>query len=140
MDERGLKPPAPGLKALRSKVTDLIPAFGVVQLETADGRGLALTATTAGIDLTSLCVGQRVESLVTLVQPHVAAAPCALPGIAAALRAQGPLPVDNTHRANTSASSAFNCGCAGMATGPQTPDEPLTMRWAILSMAAASTP
>jgi len=56
---------------VRATVTELIPEFRLVYLETAEGRGLALTAKTAGIDLSSLHVGQVVDCVVTLVQPRV---------------------------------------------------------------------
>jgi hypothetical protein len=62
---------APGLETVRAKVTELIPAYHTVHLETDEGRGLALTAKTGGIDLASLRVGQTVECVVTLVQPRV---------------------------------------------------------------------
>jgi hypothetical protein len=61
----------PGLETVRAKVTELIPAYRTVHLETDEGRGLALTAKTSGIDLASLRVGQTVECVVTLVQPRV---------------------------------------------------------------------
>lgn len=62
---------ATGLETVRAKVTELIPAYHLVHLETDEGRGLALTAKTAGIDLAGLRVGQTVECVVTLVQPRV---------------------------------------------------------------------
>ena len=62
---------AAGLETLRAKVTELIPEYGLVHAETEEGRGLALTAKTAGIDLASLRVGQTVECVVTLTQPRV---------------------------------------------------------------------
>jgi hypothetical protein len=64
-------PANPGLETLRAKVTELIPSYHLVYLETAEGRGLALTAKTAGIDLASLRVGQMVECQVTRIQPRV---------------------------------------------------------------------
>jgi hypothetical protein len=61
----------PKVETLRGTVTVLIPEYRQVHLETADGRGLALTAKTTGIDLSSLRVGQTVECVVTLAQPRV---------------------------------------------------------------------
>jgi hypothetical protein len=58
-------------ETVRATVIELIPEYHVVHLETKDGRGLALTAKTAGIDLASLRVGQAVDCVVTLVQPRV---------------------------------------------------------------------
>jgi hypothetical protein len=63
-----------GFETVRAKVVELIPAYHLVHLETADGRGLVLTAKTTGIDLVNLRVGQTIECKVTLVQPRVVAA------------------------------------------------------------------
>jgi hypothetical protein len=62
---------AAGMETVRATVTELIPEYHLVHVETQDGRGLALTAKTAGIDLTQLRVGQAVDCVVTLVQPRV---------------------------------------------------------------------
>jgi hypothetical protein len=59
------------VEPVRAKVTELIPEYRLVHVETADGRGLALTAKTRGIDLGSLRVGQFVDCVVTLAQPRV---------------------------------------------------------------------
>jgi hypothetical protein len=61
----------PAVETLRAKVTDLIPEYHLVHLETIDGRGLSLTTKTTGVDLASLRVGQTVECVVTLAQPRV---------------------------------------------------------------------
>jgi hypothetical protein len=62
---------ATGLENVRATVTELIPEYHLVHLETKEGRGLALTAKTAGIDLKRLRIGQEVDCMVTLVQPRV---------------------------------------------------------------------
>jgi hypothetical protein len=67
-------PAAADIEIVRARVTELIAEYSVVHLETKEGRGLALTAKTAGVDLTSLRVGQEVDCVVTLVQPRVAQA------------------------------------------------------------------
>lgn len=59
------------VETVQGTVTDLIPAYHLVYLETADGRGLSLTRNTKGIDLATLHVGQRVECTVTVQQPRV---------------------------------------------------------------------
>ena len=63
--------PASSLESVRGTVTELIPEYRLVHVEAADGRGLALTANTAGIDLAALRIGQSVDCLVTRVQPRV---------------------------------------------------------------------
>jgi hypothetical protein len=62
---------AAGMETVRATVTELIPEYHPVLVETQDGRGLGLTAKTSGIDLTQLRVGQAVDCVVTLVQPRV---------------------------------------------------------------------
>ena len=54
-----------------ARVTALLPNFEWVQVETADGRWLALTKHTLGVDLSVLRVGQEVRCVVTLDQPRV---------------------------------------------------------------------
>ena len=72
--ELALSPADPAEVAVEkvlTRVTLLIPEFGIVQVQSADGRCLALTAGTAGVDLTALRIGQAIECTVTRDQAHV---------------------------------------------------------------------
>lgn len=59
------------VEELRACVTAVIPEYHVVHVETADGRGLALTEKTHGVELSQLRVGQLLDCVVTLSQPRV---------------------------------------------------------------------
>jgi hypothetical protein len=59
------------VEELRARVTAVIPEYHVVHVETAEGRGLALTDRTHGIKLSQLRVGQLLDCVVTLSQPRV---------------------------------------------------------------------
>lgn len=63
--------PRGGTESVVATVTLLIPEFQIVQVETMEGRCLALTPRTAGVDLDALQVGQKVRCVVTLIQPRV---------------------------------------------------------------------
>lgn len=53
-----------GLETVRATVTLLVPEYRQVHLETADGRCLAISALTGGVDLASLQLGQTLECVV----------------------------------------------------------------------------
>lgn len=60
-----------GTESVVAMVTLLIPEFQIVQVETTEGRCLALTPRTAGVDLETLQVGQKIRCVVTVNQPRV---------------------------------------------------------------------
>ncbi len=63
--------PAAAVETVRARVTELVPEYRQVHVETTAGRSLALTLHTRGIELAQLRVGQWLECVVTLEQPRV---------------------------------------------------------------------
>ena len=67
----GTRQAAPDRETLRAHVVQLVPAYRQALLETADGRGLAVTVRTEGVALADLRVGQWLDCVVTIDQPRV---------------------------------------------------------------------
>jgi len=67
----GTRQPAPDRETLRARVVQLVPAYRQALLETAEGRGLAVTVRTEGVALADLRVGQWLDCVVTTDQPRV---------------------------------------------------------------------
>ena len=65
---------AAALETVRATVTVLVPEFRQAHLETADGRGLAVTPRTPGIDLATLLPGQVLECVVDTALARVVSA------------------------------------------------------------------